>query len=182
MTRLRDLPQFDVSGPGGPRSTTDKERPLYCSPLRISSRRRRPSAPKDWPIIDALVEAQYRALGGDPTPGRVAFWLTQSRTPERLFGLVQRFTNEARAHSSLRLLLSHAITGEGELLRQALDAEARAEQAKDCVYWAPLRAELESFRSAERVGDWAASVNSSATGELYRPKGHSSPSARARSR
>jgi hypothetical protein len=37
-----------------------------------------------------------------------------------------------------------------EALREALDAEVRAEQAKDRAYWAPLRAELEAFRHAER--------------------------------
>jgi hypothetical protein len=37
-------------------------------------------------------------------------------------------------------------------LREALDAEARAEQAKDRAYWAPLKAELEAFRRAEREG------------------------------
>jgi len=37
-------------------------------------------------------------------------------------------------------------------LSPALDAEARAEQAKDRAYWAPLKAELEAFRRAERLG------------------------------
>jgi hypothetical protein len=35
-------------------------------------------------------------------------------------------------------------------LREALDAEARAEQAKDRAYWNPLKAELETLRRAER--------------------------------
>ena len=98
---------------------------------------------KDWPVIDALVEAHYRALGGEPTPERVAFWLAESRTPERLIVLAQRFPDEARAQSSRRPLLSLAFSGA---------SEARAEQAKDRAYWAPLKAELEAFRRAEREG------------------------------
>jgi len=34
--------------------------------------------------------------------------------------------------------------------KEWIDAEGRAEQAKDRAYWAPLRAELEAFREAER--------------------------------
>jgi len=45
-----------------------------------------------------------------------------------------------------------ALAGQSEALRAALDAEARAEQAKDRAYWAPLKAELEAFRRAERAG------------------------------
>jgi hypothetical protein len=44
---------------------------------------------KDWPVIDALVEAHYRALGDEPIPERVRFWLSESRTPERLIGPVR---------------------------------------------------------------------------------------------
>ena len=102
--------------------------------------------------IDALVEGHYLALGGEPTPERVAFWLSESRTPERLMGLAQRFPNEARAQTGRRPLLRLAFSGESEALREALDAEARAEQAKDRAYWAPLKAELEAFRRGEREG------------------------------
>ena len=106
---------------------------------------------RDWPVIDALVEGHYRALGGEPTPERAAFWLAESRTPERLIDLAQHYPNEARAQSSRRPLLGLASSGESDALRQALDAEARAEQAKDRAYWAPLKAELEAFRRAERA-------------------------------
>jgi hypothetical protein len=37
-------------------------------------------------------------------------------------------------------------------LGEALDAEARAEQAKDRAYWAPLKAEFDAFRRVEREG------------------------------
>ena len=51
-----------------------------------------------------------------------------------------------------RPLLHLALSGESDALRAALDAEVRAEQAKDRAYWAPLKAELEDFRLAEREG------------------------------
>ena len=107
---------------------------------------------KDWPMIDALVEGHYRAMGGEPKPERIAFWLAESRTPERLIGLVQRFPAEARAQTSSRPLLRFAVSGESDALREALDLEVRAEQARDRAYWAPLKAEFEAFRSAEREG------------------------------
>jgi len=78
--------------------------------------------------------------------------LTESRTPERLIGLARRFPSEARAQSARRSLLQLALSGETERLREALDAEVRAEQAKDRAYWAPLKAELEVFRREERQG------------------------------
>ena len=80
------------------------------------------------------------------------FWLHEARSPELLTELAQRFPAEARALSSRRPLLQLAFSGADEPLREALDAEVRAEQAKDRAYWAPLKAELEAFRRAEREG------------------------------
>jgi hypothetical protein len=56
-------------------------------------------------VIDALVEGHYRALGGEPTPERIGFWLAESRTPERLVSLARTYPNEARDQSSARPLL-----------------------------------------------------------------------------
>src|SRR5206468_2240491 len=61
-------------------------------------------------------------------------------------------SGEAGDQAERRPLLRLALSGQSELLREALDAEARAEQAKDRAYWAPLKAELEGFRRAERQG------------------------------
>ena len=106
---------------------------------------------KDWPIIELLVAIHYRENGANPCPEWVEFWLAQARTPELLAELVQRFPNEARAQTSHRPLLRLAFSGEIEALRTALDAQVRAEQAKDRAYWAPLIAEFEAFRRAERA-------------------------------
>ena len=152
MTRLRGLPEFAVLW--GRRTTIRDENGETFELFSVEDlvQAKKTQREKDWPMIDALIEGHYRALGGEPTPERVAFWLAESRTPERLISLARRFPNETRAQSNRRPLLSLAVCGESEALREALDAEARAEQAKDRAYWAPLKAELEDFRRAERDG------------------------------
>ncbi len=42
------------------------------------------------------------------------------------------------------------MDGEIPALREALDAEVRAEQEKDRIYWEPLKREMEAFRRSER--------------------------------
>jgi len=150
MTRLRDLPDFEVLWA---RRTTirDKDEETFeLLSVQDLVQAKKTQREKDWPVIDALIEGHYRVFGNEPTPERVAFWLAESRTPERLIGLAQRFPNEARAQTSHRPLLLLALSGENERLREALDAEVRVEQAKDRAYWAPLKAEFEAFRRAER--------------------------------
>jgi hypothetical protein len=151
MTRLRDLADFEVLwARRAIRDDNDETFELLSVEDLVQAKKTQRQ--KDWPMIDALVEGHYRALGGEPTAERVAFWLSESRTPERLMGLAQRFPNEARAQTRRRPLLRLVVSGESEALREALDAEARAEQAKDRAYWAPLKAEFEAFRRAEREG------------------------------
>ena len=152
MTRLRDLPEFGVLW--ARRTTIRDERAETFELLSLQDlvQAKKTQRERDWPIIDALVEAHYRALGGEPESERVTFWLAESRTPERLISLAQRFPAEARALSSRRPLLQLAFSGASDTLREALDAEVRAEQAKDRTYWAPLKAELEAFRRVEREG------------------------------
>lgn len=152
MTRLRDLPDFQVLWAA--RTTIRDENGETFELLSVEDlvQAKKTQRERDWPVIEALVEGHYRALGGEPTPERVAFWLGESRTLERIIGLAQRFPNEARAQSNRRPLLRLAFSGESEALREALDAEVRAEQAKDRAYWAPLKAEIEALRRAEREG------------------------------
>lgn len=105
---------------------------------------------KDWPMISALVEGHYLATGNMPNPERIRFWLLETRTPERLLDLVTRFPGETQAMLFLRPLLALAIGSDLPRLREALDAEVRAEQEKDRIYWEPLKREMEAFRRAER--------------------------------
>ena len=152
MTRLRDLPDFDVLWQ---RRTTITEEDglevhLLSAPDLVQAKKTQRE--KDWPVISTLVEAHYQALHDEPTPERIRFWLTESRTPERLIELATRFPAETRNLAASRPLLAQAITGNLPPLREALDAEMRAEQEKDRRYWEPLRREIEGFRRAERNG------------------------------
>jgi hypothetical protein len=150
MTRLRDLPGFSVLWER--RTTladaTGEEFNLLSVPDLVSAKKTQRA--KDWPFIELLVSIHYRENGAAPDPEWVAFWLREARTPELLVELVHRFPAEAEALAGRRPLLRLADAGDDEALRAALDAEARAEQAKDRAYWAPLKAELEEFRRAER--------------------------------
>ncbi len=51
---------------------------------------------------------------------------------------------------SARHLLSLVITPDLPRLCEALDAEVRAEQEKNRIYWAPLKREMEEFHRVER--------------------------------
>jgi len=152
MTSLRDMPPFAIlwesrtviAGDGG------EEFHLLSIPDLVEAKKTQRT--RDWPIIELLVAIHYRENGANPRPDWVEFWLGQARTPELLGELVRRFPNQARAQSGRRPLLHLAFSGQSEVLREALDAEARVEQAKDRAYWAPLKAELETFRRAEREG------------------------------
>ncbi len=150
MTRLRDLPDFEqlwirrttVTDPSGQR--------FELMAVEDLVRAKKTQRDKDWPVIAALVEGHYRSMNEARTPERIMFWLRESRSPERLTELVQKFPEQCKALLPGRPLLDLAMRGEMEQLRAALDAEMRAEQAKDREYWAPLKAELEAFRRAER--------------------------------
>ncbi len=151
MTRLRDLPDFRVLWERRTviGSDTGGEFHLLSIPDLVAAKKTQRT--RDWPIIEFLVAIHYRENGAAPPPDWVEFWLRQARTPELLGELVQRFPEAARAQSRNRPLLALAISGESDPLREALDAEVRTEQAKDRAYWAPLKAELEVFRRAERA-------------------------------
>jgi len=150
MTRLRDLPDFEVLWARRTTITDELGEPFELMAVEDLVQAKKTQRERDWPMIDALMEGHYRVFSNQATPERIQFWLNESRTPERLTGLVQRFPPEARAYSERRPLLQFALSGDRERLREALDAEVRAEQAKDRAYWAPLKAELEAFRHAER--------------------------------
>jgi hypothetical protein len=152
MTRLRDLADFDVLW--GRRTTITLEAQVDIHLLSVQDlvEAKKTQREKDWPMISALVEGHYHSLHNDATPERIVFWLTESRTPERLIELVSRFPDDAATLQSERSLLRLAEPGKEVELREALDAEVRAEQEKDRLYWEPLKRELAEFRRAERQG------------------------------
>ncbi len=152
MTRLRDVPAFSALWERRTVIADESGGEFHLLSIPDLVEAKKTQRMKDWPIIELLVAIHYRENGTKPCPKWIVFWLRQGRSPELLSELVQRFTEQARAQSMNRPLLCLAISGETEALREALDAEVRAEQAKDRAYWAPLKAELEAFRRAEREG------------------------------
>lgn len=150
MTRLRGLPDFATLWER--RTTfqddTGAEFNLLSVPDLVLAKKTQRT--KDWPVIELLVTIHHRENSATPRPDWIEFWLREARTPELIVELAARFPAETAAMEPHRPLLAHARTGDLDSLRAALDAEVRAEQAKDRAYWEPLRREMETFRRAEQ--------------------------------
>ena len=151
MTRLRDLPDFATLWARRTvfQDEAGAEFHLLSVPDLVQAKKTQRS--KDWPVIELLVAIHHRENSAAPGAEHITFWLREARTAELLTELAARFPDETRAHLSTRPLLAHAIGGDLDALRSALDAEVRAEQAKDRAYWEPLRRELEAFRREETL-------------------------------
>jgi len=150
MTRLREMPDFATLWERRTTIAGDAGTEFHLLSIPDLVEAKKTQRMRDWPIIELLVAIHYRENGSSARPDWITFWLLQARTPELLQELTQRFPALAREQSGKRPLLRFALSGETEPLMAALDAEVRAEQAKDRAYWAPLKAELEAFRRAER--------------------------------
>jgi hypothetical protein len=101
---------------------------------------------KDWPMLRRLLEAHYFHHRENPTPAQVRFWLLELRTPELLVEVARSRERACRRLVSNRPLLTHALSGKLEDLARELLLEQQAEQAKDRLYWQPLREALERLR------------------------------------
>ena len=150
MTKLRDLPDFSELWERRTTITESDGQEIHLLSVPDLVNAKKTQRLKDWPMISALVEGHYEQHASEPNPQRIDFWLRESRTEDRLLDLAVRFPTEAAAILPARPLLSLAITPDLPRLREALDAEVRAEQEKDRIYWAPLKREMEEFRRAER--------------------------------
>ena len=146
MTRLRDLESFEELWKR--RATIEDEAgglyEVFSVPDLVNAKKTQRS--KDWPVIEALVENHFHALQHEPTPERIRFWLTQARNVIRLKSLVEKFPSESESILAERPLLKLAMEKQDDTLQAALDAEMRAERAKDRIYWEPLKREMEEFR------------------------------------
>jgi hypothetical protein len=146
MTRLRAMPEFASLWERRTTLVDDDglEYHLLCIPDLVQAKKTQRS--KDWPVIELLVTIHYRENARAATDDHVEFWLREARTPELLVELCQRFPTQAAELTPHRPLIGLATQGSLDDLRAALDAEVRAEQARDRDYWEPLRRELEQFR------------------------------------
>ena len=150
MARLRGVDSFDELWARRTTISDDAGNEYELMAVEDLVRAKKTQREKDWPMISALVEGHCRQFGHDPTSERIQFWLTESRTPERLTQLTSCYPSETQSLLPSRPLLAYAISGDLDNLRTELDAEVRAEQAKDRIYWEPLRREIEAFRREER--------------------------------
>ncbi len=104
---------------------------------------------KDWPMIQALLEAHYFQFGEQSTQNRIEFWVAELRTPRLLLEIAHRFP-EIQTQREAALL---ALEGSDETkIEAALKREEERERELDRAYWAPLRAELEELRRIRRLG------------------------------
>lgn len=118
---------------------------------------------KDWPMITRLVDVNYvSAIEGDLeiTPTRSQFWLRELRTPDFLLDCVRRMPEMAGQVARTRPATAAAAdaafnAAAPHRIQELLDAEQKRERAADVIYWAPLRAELESLRHAAARGELA---------------------------
>lgn len=150
MTRLRAMPEFEVLWKRRTTFVDDNgvEYHLLCIPDLVQAKKTQRS--KDWPVIELLVTIHYREHAHAAPDDRVDFWLREARTPELLVELCRRFPTQATELMACRPLIRLALDRLLDDLRTALDAEVRAEQARDRDYWEPLRRELEQFRRDHR--------------------------------
>jgi hypothetical protein len=152
MTRLRSMPEFPTLWERRTTFADDQgvEYELLCIPDLVQAKKTQRS--RDWPVIELLVTIHHRENAVHPTAEHIDFWLREARTPELLVDPCDRFPREADVLATQRPLIQRARQRTLDELRAALDAEVRAEQAKDRDYWEPLRRELERYRHEQRGG------------------------------
>lgn len=108
---------------------------------------------KDWATIGQLVEADMVRHQQTATSDRVRFWLQEAREADQLLPLAATFPEEAATLVAMRPVLTKAIEGDREGLELELAQEQIRGKAADRAYWAPLLAELEQMRRAQRRDD-----------------------------
>lgn len=104
---------------------------------------------KDWPMIRRLVEANYVAHMGAPTPEQVQFWLLEGRTPELLREVARSHPGAVRRAQAVRPLLGLCEASDDLTIEAALEEEEKRERAADREYWKPLREELDRLRHSQ---------------------------------
>ena len=105
---------------------------------------------KDWPMIRRLVEVNWFEFRDQASDAHVSFWLQELRTPELLVECVTAFPEAAHVLAVTREAVGAAIEANAEHIERTLLAEQERERELDRRYWAPLRAELEELRRANR--------------------------------
>jgi hypothetical protein len=146
MSRIRGVADFHTLWER--RTTLEMDDNTLCDLLSLPDlvQAKKTQRDKDWPMIRRLVEANYFANRGDPSPEQLAFWFQELRTPELLRDLVVTYPALANAAAASRVLVQHAIADNIPALTAGLENEERQERLKDQAYWQPLKQELERLR------------------------------------
>lgn len=101
---------------------------------------------KDWLMLKRLVEVDYLQNKNTSDQEKIKWWFLESRTPDHLLELVQKYSSLAFERAKLRPLLSLAIANDSAKLNLELHEEELKERLKDQEYWTPLKKELELLR------------------------------------
>jgi len=101
---------------------------------------------KDWLMIRKLLEASYARVSQATSTEQVELWLGELRTPELLVACAETFSEQAGRVAERREATAAALRRDLVSVRAALASEESRERELDRVYWAPLRAELETLR------------------------------------
>ena len=101
---------------------------------------------KDWFMIKRLTENDIALNKDNPSPDQVKWWFRESRTPEHLRKLAEKYPDIIKETLSQRPLLDYAIQGDLAALSKALYEGEQLERQKDIEYWKPLRKELEMLQ------------------------------------
>jgi len=101
---------------------------------------------KEWPMMRRLKEADYFQDNTKPGATRIKCWLTELRTPQRLFEDARTHPGLASRPASKRPTLTRAAAGQLSQLGHTLSAEESRLRAEGKASWSPL------FKELERLG------------------------------
>ena len=101
---------------------------------------------KDWPMIRRLDEAHYDENQNGPNDAMIQFWMRESRTPEMLSQLMQRFPESVMTLTASRPWLSSVESSDFGQIEKYLRQEEKMERVADEAYWKPLKEELVQLR------------------------------------
>jgi hypothetical protein len=124
--------------------------PLSVLALPDLVRAKKTQRDKDWPMVRRLVEADIAGAIDEPPRARVVFWFRECRTFDLLRDLGERYPVLAKREAARRPALRAALKGDRARSTALLDEEEDRQRELDRRYWAPLKAELESWRLGRR--------------------------------
>lgn len=112
--------------------------------VRIKKTRR----PKDWLMIQRVVDEDIVRCGWEARTRQILFWLRECRSPRLLAELVRRNLPLARRIARSRPSLRAAIRNDLRAVEKYLQREQEDERRLDDRYWKPRLEELERWRLA----------------------------------